>query len=300
MKTLVTTVWIALLATILCSFNAYGTVAYVANQNKTITVHNMETGEYIDTLVTLANIPQDILYAPNDILYVTNGTTVSMYNPDTGDHLGDLDLHYSGTAMPRMLTIGPDDYLYVGDFNSRTIKQFDLQTNTYVDTFATISTCEKMMFYDGYLYYSDYFSSKVHRLNGTTGAAIDSPITVGSATGFAISDDGYFYVTNNATTLYVYDSSFNLVHTFSDGAFQQAWDIEFGDDGDLYMASWGANNVVRYDPDSDEILYTFDDTYLSSPRAVTFGAYDPLVVVPEPATMILLGLSGLVLAYRKK
>ena len=69
--------------------------------------------------------------------------------------------------------------------------------------------------------------------------------------------------------------------------------LEFGPDGYLYVTAFHRDAVMRFDVASGDLIDVFiDDVSLSGPTAVAF--------IPEPATLWLFTLGGLILVRRRR
>jgi streptogramin lyase len=110
--------------------------------------------------------------------------------------------------------------------------------------------------------------------------------------GFVLGDDGYTYVAGwqdgyavaryNSQTYEFYDF---FVPQGSGGlSFPQG--MTFGADGNLYVASYGTDNVLRYDGKTGSFLGVFASTGLDRPEGLTFGPDGDLYVASRATNEI--------------
>ncbi len=301
--------FIAVICMLSCANFAHAlTCMYVADAgNNRITIHDGDTGDFIKVLASTGiNRPRDIYYAPDGKLYVANegNDTVTIYDPDTGAQLGALDS--TGIGRPIDIAFGPDGNIYVANRTSNSITYYDGITGDYIGVFNTdVSGPANMVFrHDGMLYVVNYFYQNVYRLDATTGELIDTFVTIPTdgatvnyqrATGLDFDAEGNMYVTNYKSSIYKYNSSGELIDSIDSEEIDWPWNLVIGPDGNIYVGSYETDNIARFDPDTLTFIDTFSDAYLNTPGAFSFSPFDypdaNQSAVPEPASLILLGLA---------
>lgn len=206
--------------------------------------------------LTATNKSQDITYDAARSRYYVNpdsSSTVREYDT-TGAYLGNLP----GLAAGANRTVlGPDGRLYGTNTSSANVWVYDFNTDTVsaftgVGSGGTTSPLNLMFGPDGNLYVADYNQSAVYRYNGTTGAFIDLFVTGGS------------------------------------GGLTNATGVVFGPDGNLYVSSRNTNQVLRYNGTTGAYIDVFIASGVNGPSA----PQELIFVVPEPASLALLGLGG--------
>jgi outer membrane protein assembly factor BamB len=140
---------------------------------------------------------------------------------------------------------------------------------------------------------------KISRYNGTTGSYIDDFVPINSGgimypIDLTFGPDGNLYVSDIDTDRVIrYNGiSGEFIDTFaSGGSLDHPFGLTFGIDGNLYVSSEGSNSVKRYDGITGAFI---DDFVISGSGGLLMPTYN-LFVIPEPATLLLLGLGGLLI-----
>ncbi len=195
--------------------------------------------------------PQDIVFLEDQgIVLVSNlsGNNITKHDITTGESRG---VFASGINGPTRIDIGPDNLLYVIQWNGGPVKRYDLDGN-FIDDFTSSSINEAIgMAWDsgGNLYVSSFnngsngFVKKFDRSGNDQGFFINSNLAGPTDIWFKSGD------------LYVSDWSGNRVQKFdSDGAFistfisnvSQPEGVDFFDNGDILIGASGSSSVKRY------------------------------------------------------
>lgn len=213
------------------------------------------------------------------------------YDASTGAFLGPLVPSGSGgLAGPDFFTPGPDGRLYVGSFFTSSILRFDGATGAFQDVFVPsgsggLHAPHRFVWGpDGNLYVASRGSSSVLRYDGATGAFLDVFVPPGRG---ALNDptdlffrDGLLYVVDFTTdgrppalddpappgrggAVRRYDATTGaFVDEFippGSGGLDGPHAVEFGPDGNLYVASTLAQKILRFDGRTGAFLGVFID-----------------------------------------
>lgn len=114
----------------------------------------------------------------------------------------------------------------------------------------------------------------VLRLGGNTGPRGGR---FASTRGLAAAPDGRIYLAESSQGIWVFDSNGKFVTTFGAGTLLDAYDIARGPDGDLFVADYGRNAIVRLHPDGTLVQRwgeagTEPDQFgLSAPQRIAVG-----------------------------
>lgn len=202
--------------------------------------------------------PQDIVFLEDrDIVLVSNlsGNNITKHDISTGESKG---VFASGLNGPTRIDIGPDDLLYVIQWNGGPVKRYNLD-GTFIDDFTSSSINEAIgMAWDsgGNLYVSSFnngsngFVKKFDRFGNDQGFFVNSNLSGPTDIWFKSGD------------LYVSDWSGNRVQKFdSDGSFistfisnvSQPEGVDFLDNGDILIGASGSSSVKRYDANGNFI-----------------------------------------------
>ncbi len=238
------------------------------------------TGVSIATAAGGLSNAHSVRFGPDGLLYVTSVSTnqVLRFDAQTGGFI-DVFVNAGGTPLnaPTDAGFGPDGHLYVASFNTGQVLRFDGQSGAFLGVFATGPGPGRSEMFewglDGHLYLATGQGNSVLRFDGVTGDPLPGPLGAAGtaefvpAAGSAIADshhltfgpDGHLYVASmdnarivkyDGTTgaflgLFVTDDP--ATGADETGGLNQPHGIAFGVGGDLYVTSFGTNNVLRYD-----------------------------------------------------
>lgn len=213
--------------------------------------------------------PEQMAFGPNGNLFVTSYGTNQILEYD--GKTGAFDTVFAtgnGLKQPDGFVFGPDGTLYVSNIGTNQILKFNGTTGQYEGVFASgsgLNQPRSLVFgADGNLYVSNYGSGDVLRFEGPAGP---NP-------GLALPSTG------NSGAIFA-----------SGGGLTDPLGLTFGPDGNLYVASFGTNQVLKY----DQTTGSFDGVFVQSGNGLS-GAHD--VAFGPDGQLYLSGFySGNVLTY---
>ncbi len=259
--------------------------------------------------------PIDPIIGPDGNLYVSgwNSHNVFRFDAATGTLIDEfVATGDGGLSEAAGMVFGPDGMLYVASTGTSQVLRFDGFSGAFVDTFVTaysggLDRPEDLVFGpDGNLYVSDYEADSVNRYDGDTGAFIDLFVTAGSAglltpESLVFGPDGNLYVANDdESRVQVFDGNTGLPIDLGNGpgVFVQTGDggllfttgLKFGPDGNLYVGSWGSNEVLRFDGTTGAYIDDFISAGADEPEEPMYMAFIPgeqVHVLPADADLTL-------------
>lgn len=238
----------------------------VANEGAgTILRYDPAIGAFIGVFATGLNGPGPLTVGPDNNVYEGSGGNVLKFNGQTGASLGTFATGISSTGG---LAFGPNGNLFTSSGVDSNIKQFNGTTGVFINNFASsaafVNGAGPLCFYGGNLLVSQTF--------GTGG---------GASWGNAILK--FDQTTGNFLGNFASDANLNG----PSGMWQ-------GPDGNLYVANYVGNNVLKYSP-AGAFLGGADTSANGSqaPRFVTFSSAgsNPVPSTPAPSSLTLMMLA---------
>lgn len=231
----------------------------VVNEQGNVLQYDRSTGAFLSIFIANAVGAGPIAVGPDRNIYLgmssDKGGIVEKYNGSTG---ADLGTFATGMSIVSGVAFGPNGNLFVSDSFSNTIKQFD-RAGAFVNDFATSPTLNSgaggLLFYRGFLVVSEAFGPRntwgnsIVKFNPSTGASLGA---------------------------FAGDS-----HLHGPGGFAA------GPDGNLYVANFAADNILKYSPAGAFLgvfINTANDGALA-PTSITFLASSAPVSAPPAATL---------------
>lgn len=272
---------------------------------------------------------QDIL------LSHTDNQSILRYHDDNASFSDFVTSGAGGLVFPQGLAFGPDNNLYVCDGSSNAIRRYNGTDGAYINTFVAPSSGGlvnpvALQFHGGFLYVLSGIgtSPKILRYNSTSGAFVSVAVAaltnqMASPKDFVIMPNGDFLVVSNTNSGARFSGSPDisgntgaflghfLNPTRSSSILNIPTGITYGPDGNIYVSSFSANKITRFDPLSGDFISDFVvNNSLNQPTKIGFynghlyvanrgdskvilydatnGAYVREIVAPEPE-----GLSNL-------
>ncbi len=208
--------------------------------------------------------PRGLTYGPGNNLYVASFNTnqVLRYDGATGAFLGVFVAAGNGLSGPDDIVFGPDGNLYVSSHGSDRVLRYTAG-GVFLDTFVAAGSGgldgpRGLAFgHDGNLYVSSENTDEVLRYYGVSGAFAGDAVAAGmngldAPRGLRFGADGNG---DGFADLYVSGFASDQVHRFDVG-LQPTWSgaglsdprgMTLGPTGDILVANFGGNNILRFD-----------------------------------------------------
>ncbi len=211
---------------------------------------------------------------------------------------------------PNALAFGPDGYLYVVSNHNNRVVRYDGVTGAFVDVFQQFPGSAGLvgLTFDhaGDLYVTRNDTDAVVKWNPTSQTFVD--FVPGGSGGLNLplniafgSDNALYVAAQNTNAVLRYDGVTGAPlpapgktgAVFAEGGgLDIPMDIAFGPDGNLYVAAWSTDGILRYDGATGQFIDVF------APGDGLPGS-NSLLFIPEPASLMLLVLGGLALGRRR-
>ncbi len=232
-------------------------------------------------------------FGPDGHLYVTSfgQDSILRFDGNTGTPLGPFVTPGSGGLNgPSNAIFGPDGDLYVTSLLNNRVLRYSGSDGAPLGSFVpNVTDPESLRFDDdGNLLVVSGAAAAVFKYDGSTGAFMTTVVSSGlgglnDPHDLIIGPDGLLYVTSFGVHKVIrYTQDGLLVDVFVEdvvgtpedesGGLLNAHGLAFGPDGHLYVASFGTDQVKRYDGTTGEYLDDFiTGAGLNGPIAVRFA-----------------------------
>jgi len=293
---------------------ADGTQLLVASSNgNRITRFDGPTGRFVEHLDhggsdNPLNTPVAMGLGPDDLLYVVNrgDNRVLRYNPISGE-LVDTFVNGQGLDAPAGLAFTADGDLLVSNRNGNDVLRFagpeDESPGSAKGAFITAGTggldgpFNMALGPDGKLYVSSFDTNQILRFDGETGAFDAVFASPSRPQGLLFDDQGNLLVASTGDDDILKIAPDGTAETFIDGEglLHDPNDLAFGPDGNLYVSSRTAQQVLRFNAETGQFIDVF--AYGAGMQGASGIVFAP---IPEPGAGAMLGLGAAALALNRK
>ena len=215
---------------------------------------NQSLGNFVEPGSGGLSTPDGMDFGPDGHLYVSSSDTnaVLRFHGQTGQFIDAFATE--GLNMPGNMQFGPDGLLYVANKGLGQVLRFDPTTGDFIDVFAQgggLQTPVGLLWDGGLLYVTDFSGNSILRYSAATGAFVDTFASVSTPLIMNLNPDGDLLVSSHGDSMiWEYDTNTGarLGPALNGGPVNCPVGHLFAD-GDLIVASWANNRVLRYAAD---------------------------------------------------
>ena len=246
--------------------------------------------------------PNGVLQGPDGMIYLSSrdGGQVLRYFLN-----GQFDRVFaSGTEMvgPSGIMFGPDGDLFVANSLAQNIGRYDHATGVLKRTYGSSAELNAPIAVafglDGDIYVTSAVNNRVIRYDGVTGefdAIVAQGGLLSNPADMKRGADGRLYIASALQNrIAVFDTTTSSITSFvQDASFQSPVGLAFGPGGDLFVASFNGDKVVRVNHATQQVI----GDYIPAQSGGLDGAQF-LTFIPEPAALLFTLLPAAVLRRR--
>nr|AFI78505.1 serine proteinase precursor protein [uncultured bacterium ws156A7] len=227
------------------------------------------------------------------MLYMASATdsNVLRYDTNTGEVTELIPPNSNGLSTPRDIVIGPDNSLYVASGGTDSVLRFGLD-GTFLGTFVQAGSTgldfpAGLVFDDADNLYVTSFNTDEVFVFDDTGTPVGDGVFIDAAanggmdkpTFIAFDDQGILYVTDRASqSVLRFDSNGTLLGSFGEtgtSGLSTPLGLAFSPtDGDLYVASFGNDQIMRFDGDTGTLVDVVVDGSSGAPDGAADLVFD--------------------------
>ncbi len=215
---------------------------------------------------------------------------------EDGTPLGDF-ITDAALSFGHDISIGPDNHLYVASRTTNSVRKYNGATGAFMETFVALASAPTdIEFIGNTLYVSTSNAGGDLRSYDVTTKAFQNNNLAGNETiDMAVGPDGNIYVLLGNSAVYYLPPDLSSFTLFSNGggsfsSFLSS--LAFLADGDLLVGDNTNDTIWRLNGVSGSVEGAFA-TGIADVRAIE-------VLIPEPATLTLLGLGAVMMLRRRR
>jgi len=238
---------------------------------------NAFKGDFVPSGSGGLNRPDGLAWGADRNLYVTSALSgqILRYHGRTGAFVGVFATQ--GLTQPGNLQFGPDGLLYVCEGSAGQVIRFDPETGEQIDIFAQgggLLVPVGLAWSDGVLFVADFNAGAILKYDDQTGAFLGKLADLTNVLILRIGDDGNLWASAHSTDdITIFDPvTGDVVRRIAQAPMDCPVGHTISPDGSMIVASWLNHRVLRFDPDTGELIETlaFDTSTLRLPNDLLF------------------------------